>query len=232
MNLGKVTLRRQRCLRNEYFLIKEEAWTSSGITFTRSFWYSWALYWQHDYLVPNWVQVLIYDFTFVQGLPIQLKLHIGITRVFNRKREQDRFKKYRKPRSPLSGGSLPTLQTQSCLTSNTPNKHLPAQRLRAESERNETIWGKCWFFFAFVINEQMGSLNFLCVVSLWECFVNSPTHKKSSRRKTTGTSHHLSGILERSPPSQGWRWVREKGKKLFSNIWPDGWLERTLYFRT
>lgn len=50
-----------------------------------------ALYWQHNYLVPNWVQVLIYDFAFVQRLPIQLKFYIRVTRAFKGKREHDRI---------------------------------------------------------------------------------------------------------------------------------------------
>lgn len=57
-----------------------------------------ALNWQYDYLVPDWVQVLIYDFTFVQGLPIQLKLHIGITRAFNKKESRTSLKNTRRNR--------------------------------------------------------------------------------------------------------------------------------------
>lgn len=45
-----------------------------------------ALNRKYNYLIPNWVQVLIYDFTFVQCLPIQLKFHIGITCAFKRKK--------------------------------------------------------------------------------------------------------------------------------------------------
>lgn len=50
-----------------------------------------AVYGQHNYLIPNRVQVLIYDFTFVQSLPVQLKFHIRITRAFKGKREHDRI---------------------------------------------------------------------------------------------------------------------------------------------
>lgn len=46
-----------------------------------------ALNGKYNYLIPNWVQVLIYDFTFVQRLPVQLKFHIGITCAFKRKEE-------------------------------------------------------------------------------------------------------------------------------------------------
>lgn len=50
-----------------------------------------ALYWQHNYLIPNRVQVLIYDFAFVQRLPVQLKFYIRVTRAFKGKREHGRI---------------------------------------------------------------------------------------------------------------------------------------------
>lgn len=49
-----------------------------------------ALYWQDDYLIPDRVQVLVYDFTFVQRLPVQLKFHVGIAGAFKRGRERAR----------------------------------------------------------------------------------------------------------------------------------------------
>lgn len=187
------------------FLIKEEAWTSSGITFTRSF-FDQGFVLATRLSVPNWVQVLIYDFTFVQGLPIQLKLHIGITRAFE-KESRTGLKNTESLGSPLSEDSSHT-QTQSVSPSYT-RTNISLRRdwgLRVERKRDNL--GKMLILLCLCDWIQMGSLNFLCVVSLWECRPLLPT--KSSRRKIHRHQPPISGILERSPFSQGWPWVERE----------------------
>lgn len=88
-----------------------------------------ALYWQYDYFIPNGVQILIYDFTFVQRLPVQLKFHVGITCAFKGEQEQDRFFTNTRESlgSPLSKDSLHTGQARS-VRLRTPRTNLSARR--------------------------------------------------------------------------------------------------------
>ena len=55
----------------------------------------------------------------------------------------------------------------------------------------------------------MGSLNFLCVVSLWECH-HSPTHKKFKTENPPAPATDIRGPGEKpTPPKDG----RESGKR-------------------
>lgn len=47
------------------------------------------LYWKHNGFIPNWIQVFINHFAFIQGFPIQLKLHIWIARTLVAKHNKD-----------------------------------------------------------------------------------------------------------------------------------------------
>lgn len=197
MNLGKVTFKKAKMSEKWIFFNKR-----GGLNVIWDYLHTQllikALYWQHDYLVPNWVQVLIYDFTFVQGLPIQLKLHIGITRAFNRKREQDRFKKYRKPRISFKWGFFPHSRLKASHRAH-PEQTSPCAETEGWEWRETKQFGEnADSSLPFVIEYKWGPWTFSVWFHCGNVVTLLPT--KSSRRKIHRHQPPISGILERSPP--------------------------------